>query len=112
MLKFRNKKKKNEFAKLHYCNCGYCTRQIIVEHEKDGKVFMKDGKPMCMICRAVKLSKFKEEIESSKQLMVDDLKNINEQFEKEESERIIHEAAIAQENLEKASKKKVKKIKK
>lgn len=81
-------------------DCGFCTREIIKEHEKGGELFIKDGKPMCMICRAVKLSRFRSDIESSGDRMRDDLRAMNSEFERDEFENIIHIAAEAQEQVE------------
>lgn len=95
------KQKKNRFEKLTMVACGFCPRQIVKEHERDKQLFIKDGKPMCMVCRAVKLSTHRKEIESSRPAMVKDLKGMSKKFDKEEHERMIHVAAEAQAQVEK-----------
>jgi len=42
--------------------CGYCPRIIFKENETDGTFKRKDGKLICPVCRATKLSKFSGEI--------------------------------------------------
>lgn len=83
--------------------CDTCSREIIKEQEPNGEFFLKDGKKMCMICRAVKLSPHRKEIESSKSAMEKDLSDMNEKFDKEESDRIIHLAAEASMQAEKTA---------
>lgn len=80
--------------------CETCPRIIVKVDEPKGEYFIHDGKRMCMICRATKLSKFQKDIKKSKKRMTKDLKEMNEKFDKEENERVINIAAQAQATVE------------
>jgi hypothetical protein len=96
--------KPNKFKDLTIVPCGTCTREIIKEQEKDGELFIKNGKPMCMVCRATKLSVHRSEIEQSAGRMRADIKEVNDKFDQEEFEKVVHVAAQAQEQVEKSLK--------
>ena len=101
MKQKKQKQNKRDYGKLTFISCGYCSRDIIKEDEKNNEIFMKDGKPMCMICRATKLSEFNKEIKGSKRAMKRDLKKVNKNFDKEETKRVVHVSAEAQAVVEK-----------
>ena len=96
-----SKQKKTKKPKILCAMCEYCPRIIVKEDEPNGEYYVKDGKRMCMICRVVKGSKFEQEIKASKPRMEEDLKQLNEVFDQEETERIIAIAAEAQAQVEK-----------
>lgn len=69
--------------------CGYCVRDIYKDHEKGKEYFIKDNKPMCMICRATKLSKFGKQIKKLLPKTRKDLRDINEKADRDENARLI-----------------------
>jgi hypothetical protein len=47
---FKKEKKKRAFV------CGFCHHSIDLSTEPDGQIKKHDGKPVCVVCRATKLS--------------------------------------------------------
>ena len=46
--------------------CGHCPRKILKSNEPEGFIYKKDGKPICIVCRATKLTKFSDLIKQDK----------------------------------------------
>lgn len=82
-------------------NCGYCPRVVLLTDEPTGKYFKKDGKVMCMICRAVKLSSFEKQIKSLKKKMIKDVEEQIKIADQAEYEKVLTVAAKAAEYVEK-----------
>jgi len=98
----KTKQQKNEkvdFGEVKMCQ--FCPRMIVKNHEVGQEYFLHNGKRMCMVCRAVKLSKFKKQIGSTAKKMRKDLKAQNLAFEEQERQRMFEVAAESQEAADK-----------
>ena len=51
----------NPFRK--FVHCGYCEKYIFQDQEVNGRLFVKNGKPICVLCR-VKLGKKWKQIDA------------------------------------------------
>jgi uncharacterized Zn finger protein (UPF0148 family) len=88
--------------------CGYCPRIIFKEDETDGTFKKKDGKIMCPVCRATKLSNFKGEIKKDEKNYNAD-KLVQEKISKERALGEVTDIAVASQiNLGKKYKRKQK----
>ena len=68
--------------------CSFCSRMIIKAKELGGKYFLKNGKRMCMVCRATRYSPFKKQIRADAIKMRKDLEIMSKEQEAAEQERI------------------------
>ena len=85
--------------KIEAKKCSYCPRMIIRADEIDGVYFLHQGKRMCMVCRATKLSKFKKQIKSTRAAMRKDIVELNEAHDLEENQRVMEMAADSMEKM-------------
>ena len=74
--------------------CGYCPRVIFKEDETDGTFKKKNGKIMCPVCRATKLSKFSKDIKKDERIYKED-KDKQEEQSKANALKQVTDIAVA-----------------
>ena len=107
MSKVKNKKPrikrmtpKQLMKALKTTECGYCKTLIVEKDEPKKKFFIHKGKPMCGVCRAVKLSSVGDTIIADvKRKSKRDMQNAIKKAQKQEEERILSIAAQSPETL-------------
>jgi len=87
---------------LNTTACGFCKTLIVEQDEPKKKFFIHKGKPMCGVCRAVRLSSIGETIVADvKRKSKRDMQNAIKKAQKQEEERILNIAAQNPETLKK-----------
>lgn len=74
---FKKEKKKRAFV------CGFCHHSIDLSTEPDGQIKKHDGKPVCVVCRATKLTPLANLIKKGKIKYETDKKFLDEKSRQE-----------------------------
>lgn len=75
--------------------CGYCPKVIWKDEEVNGRLFLKDSKPICVTCRVMK-GKFATKIRKSRMALETDLKEREAFMRTREARRILDLASDTQ----------------
>ena len=88
MAIFKKEKKRRSFV------CAFCGRSIDLSTEPDGKIKKHDDKPVCVVCRATKLSPLSDLIKKGK-IKYSTQKRNREKKSKQEALKDVMEIAYA-----------------
>ena len=68
--------------------CGHCKRVYSLKNETQGRLFLKDGRPICAMCRVIKVDRQGRAIMQNKKNAHKDWQQAQANLDKAETERI------------------------